>query len=188
MTEFRPKPMIPVGPDPILVHIMRHYSHFGFNRFVLCMGYKSEIIRDYFLNFYTMHSDVTVDLKTNSLDVHSVDHSCDWKVTLAYTGELTMTGARIAQAAARYLGNAKHFAVTYGDGLTNCGSRGRARFSPQPRQARHGARDKPAIAVWRIPHGGRRAEGVRRKTGAALGLDQWRLFLFPPRLHPLSVD
>ena len=119
MTEFRPKPMVPVGPDPILVHIMRHYSHFGFNRFVLCMGYKSEIIRDYFLNFYTMHSDVTVDLKTNSLDVHSVDHSCDWKVTLAYTGELTMTGGRIAQAAARYLGDAKHFAVTYGDGLTS---------------------------------------------------------------------
>src|SRR6266403_2249974 len=92
MTEFRPKPMIPVGPDPI---------------------------RDYFLNFYAMHSDVTVDLTTNSLDVHSVDHSCDWKLTLAYTGELTMTGGRIAQAAARYLGNAKHFAVTYGDGLTN---------------------------------------------------------------------
>src|SRR5436305_10980148 len=66
MTEFRPKPMIQVGPEPILVHIMRHYSRFGFNRFVLCMGYKSEIIRDYFLNFYTMHSDVTVDLKTNS--------------------------------------------------------------------------------------------------------------------------
>jgi glucose-1-phosphate cytidylyltransferase len=119
MTEFRPKPMIPVGPDPILVHIMRHYSHFGFRRFVLCMGYKSEIIRDYFLNFYTMHSDVTVDLRTNSLDVHSVDHSYDWKVTLAYTGELTMTGGRIAKAAARYLGDAKHFAVTYGDGLTN---------------------------------------------------------------------
>jgi len=119
MTEFRPKPMIPVGPEPILVHIMRHYSQFGFNRFVLCMGYKSEIIRDYFLNFWAMHSDVTVDLKTNSLEVHSVDHSCDWKVTLAYTGELTMTGGRIARALARYLGDARHFAVTYGDGLTN---------------------------------------------------------------------
>jgi glucose-1-phosphate cytidylyltransferase len=109
MTEFRPKPMIPVGPEPILVHIMRHYSHFGFNRFVLCMGYKSEIVRDYFLNFCAMHSDVTVDLKTNSLEVRSVDHSYDWKVTLAYTGELTMTGGRVARAAARYLGNAKHF-------------------------------------------------------------------------------
>ena len=119
MTEFRPKPMVPIGPEPILLHIMRHYASFGFSRFVLCMGYKSEIVRDYFLNFYAMHSDVTVDLKTNSLDVHSVDHSCDWKVTLAYTGESTMTGGRIARAAERYLGNAKHYAVTYGDGLTN---------------------------------------------------------------------
>jgi glucose-1-phosphate cytidylyltransferase len=119
MTEFRPKPMVPIGPEPILLHIMRHYASFGFSRFVLCMGYKSEIVRDYFLNFYAMHSDVTVDLKTNSVDVHSVDHSCDWKVTLAYTGEMTMTGGRIARAAERYLGNAKHYAVTYGDGLTN---------------------------------------------------------------------
>jgi glucose-1-phosphate cytidylyltransferase len=119
MTEFRPKPMVYLGEDPILLHIMQYYSRFGFQRFVLCMGYKSDIIRDYFLNFYAMHSDVTVDLRTNSVDVHSVDHSCDWKVTLAYTGELTMTGGRIARAARRYLGDAKHFAITYGDGLTN---------------------------------------------------------------------
>ncbi len=83
------------------------------------MGYKSETIREYFLNFYAMNSDATIELKTNSVEVHSVDHSCDWKVTLAYTGESTMTGGRIARAAARYLGDAEHFAVTYGDGLTD---------------------------------------------------------------------
>lgn len=119
MTEFRPKPMIPIGPDPILIHIMRWYSSFGFRRFVVCMGYKSEIIRSYFLNFHAMNSDVTVDLKSNAVQVHSVDHAFDWEVTLAYTGELTMTGGRIARAAARYLGNSDHFAVTYGDGLTD---------------------------------------------------------------------
>jgi glucose-1-phosphate cytidylyltransferase len=119
MTEFRPKPMVPIGRDPIVLHIMRSYAAFGFNRFVLCMGYKSEIIRDYFLNFYAMNSDVTVDLKSNEVEVHSVDHSCDWRVTLAYTGELTMTGGRIARAMARYLGDAQHLAVTYGDGLTD---------------------------------------------------------------------
>jgi len=68
MTEFRPKPMVAIGPDPILLHIMKHYSRFGFCRFVLCMGYKSEIIRDYFLNFYARNSDVTIELKTNSLE------------------------------------------------------------------------------------------------------------------------
>jgi glucose-1-phosphate cytidylyltransferase len=81
--------------------------------------YKSEIIRDYFLNFYARNSDLTIELKTNSVEVHSVDHSCDWKVTLAYTGESTMTGGRIARAVARYLGDAEHYAVTYGDGLTD---------------------------------------------------------------------
>lgn len=119
MTEFRPKPMVPVGPDPILLHIMKHYAKSGFKRFILCMGYKSEIIREYFMNFYAMNSDATIELRTNSVEVHSVDHSCDWKVTLAYTGELTMTGGRIARAVSRYLGGADHFAVTYGDGLTD---------------------------------------------------------------------
>lgn len=119
MTEFRPKPMVQIGNEPILVHIMKHYATFGFRQFILCMGYKSEIIRDYFLNFYQMNSDVTIELKTNSVEVHSVDHACDWKVTLAYTGELTMTGGRVARVAKRYLGNAEHFAVTYGDGLTD---------------------------------------------------------------------
>jgi glucose-1-phosphate cytidylyltransferase len=119
MTEFRPKPMVLIGQEPILLHIMKHYSSFGFRRFVLCMGYKSNIIREYFLNFYAMNSDVTVELKTNTVDVHSVDHSYDWKVTLAYTGELTMTGGRIARAVKRYLGDSEHYAVTYGDGLTD---------------------------------------------------------------------
>ncbi len=119
MTEFRPKPMVPIGQEPILLHVMKHFSSFGYRRFILCLGYKSEIIREYFLNFHAMNSDVTVELKTNALEVHSVDHSCDWKVTLAYTGELTMTGGRIARAVERYLGNTQHYAVTYGDGLTN---------------------------------------------------------------------
>lgn len=119
MTEFRPKPMIPLGRDPILFHIMQSYARHGFRRFVLCMGYRSEVIRDYFLNFYARNSDVTIELANNAVTVHSVDHSCDWQVTLAYTGELTMTGGRVARAAARYLGDAAHFAVTYGDGLTD---------------------------------------------------------------------
>lgn len=118
-TEHRPKPMIPIGGEPILLHIMRWYSHFGFRHFILCMGYKSEVIRGYFLNFYAMNTDCTIGLKDNQVTVHRVSHSYDWEVTLAYTGELTMTGARVARAASRYLGQAEHFAVTYGDGLTD---------------------------------------------------------------------
>jgi glucose-1-phosphate cytidylyltransferase len=118
-TEFRPKPMVPVGNRPILWHIMRTYASFGFKRFVLCLGYKAEVVKSYFLNYASMNSDFTVELKSNNLAVHSIDHDQDWHVTLADTGELTMTGGRVARAAGKYLGDAQNFAVTYGDGLTN---------------------------------------------------------------------
>lgn len=118
-TGSRPKPMVPVGPKPILWHLMRSYAAFGFRRFVLCLGYKADVVKEYFLNYHSLNSDFTVSLKTNEVAVHSVDHDQDWEVTLAFTGELNMTGSRIAQATARYLGDSEHFAVTYGDGLTD---------------------------------------------------------------------
>jgi glucose-1-phosphate cytidylyltransferase len=127
-TEFRPKPMVPIGGRPILWHIMRRYAHFGFRRFVLCLGYKAEVIKDYFLNYTQMQSDFTVRLRRDELEVHSVDHEDDWEVTLAYTGEQAMTGARVARAAQRYLGAAEHFAVTYGDGVTDADLAAELRF------------------------------------------------------------
>lgn len=118
-TEFRPKPMVPVGNHPILWHIMRLYSGFGFKKFILCTGFKSEVIKSYFLNYSSLNSDFTVDLKSNHLTLHSSHHNEDWEVTVAFTGEESMTGARVAIAAEKYLGDAPHAAVTYGDGLTN---------------------------------------------------------------------
>ena len=118
-TELRPKPMVPVGSHTILWHIMRTYAHHGFERFVLCAGYKSEVIKSYFLNYASLNSDFTVNLRTDEVVVHSVDHDQDWQVTVAFTGELNMTGSRVAQAAERYLGDAENMAVTYGDGLTD---------------------------------------------------------------------
>jgi glucose-1-phosphate cytidylyltransferase len=118
-TDTLPKPMITIGNRPMLWHIMRKYSQHGFKRFVLCLGYKAEVIKSYFLNYASLSSDFTVELMTNNTTVHSIDHDQDWTVTLAYTGELAMTGARVAKAAAKYLGSAEHFAVTYGDGLTD---------------------------------------------------------------------
>ncbi len=117
LTEVIPKPMVPVGNHPILWHILRLYAHHGFRRFVLCLGYKAEVVKSYFLNYSSLNSDFTVDLGSNAVTVHSVDHGLEWQVTLAYTGELAMTGSRVAQSVAKYLGDAEHFAVTYGDGL-----------------------------------------------------------------------
>jgi len=118
-TEFRPKPMVPIGNRPILWHIMRWYHKFGFRRFVLCLGFKAEVIKSYFLNYASMNSDFTVELKSNRVVTHSIDHDEDWEVTLAYTGDGAMTGARAARAAQKYLGDAETFALTYGDGLTD---------------------------------------------------------------------
>ncbi len=118
-TEFRPTPMGPVGSHPILWHVMRSYSRYGFRKFILCLGFKAEVIKSYFLNYHSMNSDFTVDLRSNEVTTHSVDHEEDWQVTLAYTGERTMTGARAARAAERHLGDAETFALTYGDGLTD---------------------------------------------------------------------
>lgn len=118
-TEFRPKPMVPIGDHPILWHIMRFYARHGFKRFVLCLGFKAESIIDYFRNFHLRNTDCTVKLKTNEVLVHESTHGLDWEVTLAYTGLNSMTGSRIAQAARKYLGKSDYFAVTYGDGLTD---------------------------------------------------------------------
>jgi glucose-1-phosphate cytidylyltransferase len=118
-TEFRPKPMIEIGNRPILWHIMRYYSSYGFRRFIVCSGFKSEVIKSYFLNYHSMNSDFTVELGSRSLTYHGSHYEEQWQVTIAYTGELTMTGGRIGRAAAKYLGDSEYFAVTYGDGLTN---------------------------------------------------------------------
>ncbi|MFC1452316.1 sugar phosphate nucleotidyltransferase [Verrucomicrobiota bacterium] len=118
-TGLKPKAMVTVGDQPILMHVLRSYRKHGFKRFVLCTGFKSELIKEYFLNYPALNSDFTVDLETSDVVVHRVHHDLDLKVTVAYTGELTMTGARVARAAERYLGDSEHFGVTYCDGLTD---------------------------------------------------------------------
>jgi glucose-1-phosphate cytidylyltransferase len=118
-TEFRPKPMVPIGEHPILWHLMQIYAQHGFRRFVLCLGFKADSVKDYFRDFHLRNADCTIKLKTNEVTVHEHRHNLDWEVTLAYTGEKNMTGSRIAQAARKYVGVSEHFAVTYGDGLTD---------------------------------------------------------------------
>ncbi|HWX21369.1 MAG TPA: sugar phosphate nucleotidyltransferase [Candidatus Binatia bacterium] len=118
-TEFRPKPMVPIGEHPILWHIMQIYARQGFRRFVLCLGFKADLIKDYFANIHLHNADCTIRLKTNEVTVHEHRYDLDWEVTLAHTGEKHMTGSRVAQATRKYLGHTEHFAVTYGDGVTD---------------------------------------------------------------------
>jgi glucose-1-phosphate cytidylyltransferase len=120
VSDVIPKPMVLIGDKPILWHIMKIYGSFGFNEFVLLLGYKGDVIREFFLNFAAHTTDVTVDLSRSDaqrLQFHG-EAGEPWKVTLADTGENTMTGARLRRAA-RYLKDSEVFMATYGDGVGN---------------------------------------------------------------------
>jgi glucose-1-phosphate cytidylyltransferase len=112
----RPKPMVEIGSKPILWHIMKSYSFYGINEFIICCGYKGDMIKDYFANYFLHQSDVTFDLGNNSMEVHR-NNSETWKVTLVDTGEKTMTGGRIKRISS-YLDN-ETFCLTYGDGVSD---------------------------------------------------------------------
>ena len=115
-TTLKPKPMVEIGGMPILWHIMKIYSSYGINDFIICAGYKSHIIKDYFTNYLIQNSDVTFDLKQNTYKIHK-NHSENWKVTVVDTGQSTMTGGRLLKVAEYLDGN--DFCFTYGDGLTD---------------------------------------------------------------------
>lgn len=111
-----PKPMVEIGGKPILWHIMKYYSSYGFNDFVICLGYKGYIIKEYFANYFLHQSDVTFDLKNNEIEIHN-SHSEPWKVTLIDTGLNVLTGSRIKRIE-KYI-NSDRFLMTYGDGVSD---------------------------------------------------------------------
>lgn len=121
-TVLKPKPMVEVGEYPILWHIMKIYSHYGFNDFIILCGYKFHQIKSYFVNYCLNNSDITVDLTTNDVIVHE-NHSEPWRVTIINTGLMTSTGSRVKKAAGYIMDSQNdsdpYFALTYGDGVGN---------------------------------------------------------------------
>jgi len=115
-TDLRPKPMIEIGGKPILWHIMKIYSYYDINDFIICLGYKGYMIKEYFANYFLHTSDVTFIMADNKMEVHK-QHSEPWKVTLIDTGDKTMTGGRMKRVK-DYLNN-ETFCFTYGDGVSN---------------------------------------------------------------------
>ena len=116
-TAVRPKPMVEIGGMPIIWHIMKSYSMHGVNEFVICLGYKGYVIKEYFANYFLHASDVTIDLVNNQQIVHETRRE-PWKITLVETGADTMTGGRI-KAVAKYLDPSEPFCMTYGDGVSD---------------------------------------------------------------------
>jgi len=115
-TVARPKPMVEIGGKPILWHIMKIYSHYGFNDFVICLGFKGYMIKEYFSNYFLHMSDVTFDMSSNGMEVHQ-QNAEPWRVTLVDTGQESMTGGRVKRVAS-YLDN-EPFMLTYGDGVAD---------------------------------------------------------------------
>lgn len=115
-TDTRPKPMVNIGGKPILWHIMKIYSHFGFDEFIICLGYKGYLIKEYFMHYYLHNSDITIELGNNKVDVHS-SNTESFKVTLVETGLATKTAGRL-QRVKKYLGE-EDFMLTYGDGVAD---------------------------------------------------------------------
>jgi glucose-1-phosphate cytidylyltransferase len=116
-TVNKPKPMVEIGGKPILWHIMKIYSAYGINEFIICCGYKGYIIKEYFANYFLHQSDVTVDLESNSIEVHHKRVE-PWKITLVDTGENTMTGGRLKRIS-EFIKNEELFCFTYGDGVSD---------------------------------------------------------------------
>ena len=121
-TEFKPKPLVNIGKMPMLWHIMKIYSHYGVKEFILCLGYKGEMIREYFLRYNELINDFTLNLsseKDKAITIHgALEKRDDWKITFVDTGKENMTGSRIAQIK-KYIGDDEDFFLTYGDGLSD---------------------------------------------------------------------
>lgn len=176
-TEFRPKPMIVVGGKPILWHIMRNYSSFGFKEFILCLGYKGEVIKNYFLEYDFLYSDFTVRLGTKEITRHSVFHDeSDWQVTLAETGLQTMTGGRIKRIE-KYI-DGESFMMTYGDGLANIDIRRLLKFHKEKGRIATVTAVRPIARFGELSVNGDLAESFLEKPQIESGWINGGFFVF----------
>ena len=117
-TEFRPKPMVNIGPRPILWHIMKTYAHYGYSNFILALGYKGEMIKEYFYNYEILNNDFTIELgDKKNIEILSKHNENDWRITLADTGDIALKGARLKRVE-KYI-DSDLFMMTYGDGIAN---------------------------------------------------------------------
>jgi len=160
-TNVRPKPMVEIGGKPILWHIMKIYSGHGINDFIICLGYKAYVIKEYFANYFLHMSDVTFDMRDNSMKVHQASAE-PWKVTLVDTGETTMVGGRIKRVLP-YVQDDEAFCVTYGDGVGNVDVQAGIRLHQQSGRLATVTAVQPPGRFGALRHEGDRATGFEEK-------------------------
>lgn len=180
-TEFKPKPMVEIGGRPILWHIMRHYAQAGHQEFVLCLGYKGEVIRNWILNFPAMNSDVRVHIGSQQVDyLEPLGEEQGWTVTLAETGALTPTGGRLVNAR-RHLDGGP-FLATYGDGLSNVDLPKLIAFHQAQGKIATVTGVRPLTRFGELSVSGGLATGFREKPQLAEGWVNGGFFVFEPRI------
>lgn len=178
-TEFKPKPMVEIGGRPILWHIMKHYYHFGARNFILCLGYRGDAIRDYFLNYKSYNSDIAVDFAAGTVETLSNGYDENWRVVLAETGAETLTGSRIVRAL-KYVRGETFFA-TYGDGVANVDLDGLLAHHVQSRRAATVTAVRPSSRYGELAIDGGRVTSFHEKPQVDDGWINGGFFVFQKR-------
>jgi glucose-1-phosphate cytidylyltransferase len=185
-SSSRPKPMVEIGNHPILWHIMKHYAAFGVNEFVICLGYKGYMVKEYFANYFLHQADVTFDISANHVDYHH-SRSEPWKVTLVDTGEETMTGGRLLRVG-KYLNPDEPFCMTYGDGLSDIDIGAEIAFHRERGCQATVACVRPPARFGRIAIEGTQAVSFEEKPQAEGGLINGGFFVLNPSVLELIED
>jgi glucose-1-phosphate cytidylyltransferase len=181
-SNTRPKPMVEIGSKPILWHIMKLYASFGVNEFIVCLGYKGYMVKEYFANYFLHQADVTFDMQENLVQYHD-SRSEPWKVTLVDTGEETMTGGRLLQVG-RYLNAGEPFCMTYGDGLADIDIRAQLAFHREHGRKATVSCVRPPARFGRVAIQGTQVTSFEEKPQAESGLINGGFFV----LHPSVLE
>ncbi len=187
-TEFRPKPMVNIGNRPILWHIMKIYSHYGYKEFILSLGYKGEMIKEYFYHYEMMNNDVTLELShPEKICIHQCNQKNDWLVTLADTGEKVLKGARLKKIEKYITGD--EFMMTYGDGVANVDIKALLDFHHSHGKLATVTGINPASRFGELKIRGNRVEAFNEKPETSSGLINGGFFVFNRGIFDyLSVD
>jgi glucose-1-phosphate cytidylyltransferase len=187
-TEFRPKPMVNIGPRPILWHIMKIYAHHGFNEFILALGYKGDMIRNYFCHYELMNNDITIELgKPEHLCIHQCHSEKGWLITLANTGERALKGARLKRVE-KYI-TEDTFMMTYGDGVANVDIHALLAFHHHHGKIATLTGINPAARFGKLKVNGNRVENFREKPKDDGSLVNGGYFVFNRKIFDyLSTD
>jgi len=178
-TTLKPKPMVEVGGMPILWHIMKCYSYHGVNDFIVCLGYKGYVIKEYFANYFLHMSDVTFDMENNSMEVHQASAE-PWRVTLVNTGDKTMTGGRLKRVA-DYLGE-EDFCFTYGDGVADIDIRALIKFHKTQGTLATVTSVQPPGRFGSLEIDGKRVKGFLEKPKGDGGMINGGFFVLSPKV------